>query len=38
MPSGFELPSEITNIESIAIGTKIRELHLLEKRFGRPLA
>jgi hypothetical protein len=35
MPNGFELLSEIANVETIAIGTKIRELFLLEKRYGK---
>ncbi len=32
---GFEIVTEIVNIETIAIGQNIRELHILQKRFGK---
>ena len=35
MPNGFELLSEIANVETIAIGTKIHELFVFEKRYGK---
>lgn len=31
----FEIISGISNIETIAVGTRIREIHLLRKQFGR---
>jgi hypothetical protein len=34
-PTDFTVISKITSITTIAVGTAIRELPILEKRFGR---
>lgn len=35
MPARFEVFGEITHIETIAVGSKIRQLKELQKRYGR---